>query len=140
MGRGVRSFDGARLRELRIAKGLSQRALAARSRVPHPSISAFERGRRFPEPATLVAVAAALGISPADLLRTAVGDIPLVDRRAALGMTQQELASVLGLATSTYAAIERGALPLPAHVARHLEKLAAGSHDASAGELHAGLL
>ena len=45
--------DGDRVRRAREHAGLSQRELAARSRVPQPNIAAIESGRRRPQPRTL---------------------------------------------------------------------------------------
>ncbi|HKO56006.1 MAG TPA: helix-turn-helix transcriptional regulator, partial [Thermoanaerobaculia bacterium] len=51
---------GQRLRELREAKDLSLRELAAKSNISPPFLSDIELGRRFPSEETLKALAAAL--------------------------------------------------------------------------------
>ena len=45
---------GRLLREARLAAGLTQAGLAARTEVPQPNISAYESGRRSPTVRTLV--------------------------------------------------------------------------------------
>ena len=63
------STDTIRLREVRIAAGLTQTELARRLHVGQSQISDLERGRRSTlTVATLTALARALGCSPADLL------------------------------------------------------------------------
>ncbi|MBV9358203.1 MAG: helix-turn-helix domain-containing protein [Chloroflexi bacterium] len=56
---------GAQLRTLRLRSGLSQEALAERAGLGTAAVAALERGsRRSPYPATLGALAEALGLSP----------------------------------------------------------------------------
>src|SRR5689334_18820569 len=61
---------GARLRELRTAAGLSQSQLGERVRPPiHSQASArYEAGAVLPNLSALYRLAAALGVSPAELL------------------------------------------------------------------------
>ena len=62
-----RSGFGERLRRRRIAAGLTQETLAARSGLTAKGIAALERGRRQrPYPHTVQALAAALGLSAAE--------------------------------------------------------------------------
>jgi len=67
----VESEDGGglpdRIRLLRLERGWKQAALAARLGVDHSTVSAWERGRQVPAPATLDALATALGVPVADL-------------------------------------------------------------------------
>src|SRR5262245_14996830 len=57
---------GSQLRQLRLEAGLSQEALADRAGLSTASISAYEGNRRRrPYPHTLLALAAALGLTPA---------------------------------------------------------------------------
>jgi len=61
----MHSGFGARLRELRLAAGLTQDGLAERSGLSPNAIGALERGsRRHPYPHTIQLLADALGISP----------------------------------------------------------------------------
>jgi transcriptional regulator with XRE-family HTH domain len=66
-----RTRAGARLRSLRLAAGLTQLELAARSGVSHEAISLLELGRRGPQIATIRRLAEALEVAPADLVAPA---------------------------------------------------------------------
>lgn len=67
---------GQRLRELRVAAGLSQLALAKKSGLAQTNISGWEAGRSAPLVTVLPALAAALGCDAADLLGDASADVP----------------------------------------------------------------
>ena len=58
---------GDRLRARRVAAGLSQPGLSARSGIPPETISRLEHGRRTPQAGTVERLADALGIAPGDL-------------------------------------------------------------------------
>jgi transcriptional regulator with XRE-family HTH domain len=60
----------ARLREARIAKGLSQEELAADAGLHRTHVSLIERNRRSVRVETLVRLARALDVEPASLLPT----------------------------------------------------------------------
>ena len=53
---------------MRTRRGLSQEALAERCRLHPTEISRLERGVRDPRLATMVRIARALGVAPAELL------------------------------------------------------------------------
>lgn len=55
------------LKTLRIARGLSQRALGKLSAIPHTQISKYEGGV-IPEDASLARLAKALGVKPEELV------------------------------------------------------------------------
>jgi transcriptional regulator with XRE-family HTH domain len=59
---------GQRLRAHRLARGLSQEALAERAEVGASGIVQMERGERQPRPRTLRKLAEALGVGAEDLL------------------------------------------------------------------------
>ena len=59
---------GENIRRLRLAKGLSQEALAARSNSHRNYVGAVERGERNPTVTKVLAIAAALECDPAELL------------------------------------------------------------------------
>jgi transcriptional regulator with XRE-family HTH domain len=63
-----RSRAGARLRSLRLAAGLTQLELAARSGITHEAISRLELGNRAPRAETIRCLAAALGVEPAEFV------------------------------------------------------------------------
>jgi transcriptional regulator with XRE-family HTH domain len=51
---------GARLREVRLKRGLSQQALAELVGIPQPHVSAMESGAKFPNLLTVLRLAVAL--------------------------------------------------------------------------------
>jgi transcriptional regulator with XRE-family HTH domain len=62
----VDGFVGQRLRALRHAQGLTQRALAAKAGVPHGQISMIEGNRSSPSIASLRKIVGGLGLSMTD--------------------------------------------------------------------------
>lgn len=60
---------GRILRELRVAKGLTQEELAFRADMSVPYLSDIERGRSSPSLALIVDLALALGVHPVELVR-----------------------------------------------------------------------
>ncbi|HYO77486.1 MAG TPA: helix-turn-helix transcriptional regulator [Thermoanaerobaculia bacterium] len=58
---------GKRLRELRLADGLTQEALAERAGLPHTHVSAMERGIKMPNLLTVIRLAVALDCEVSDL-------------------------------------------------------------------------
>jgi transcriptional regulator with XRE-family HTH domain len=59
---------GANVRRHRLAAGLTQEQLSDRAKLHLTEISRIENGRRDPQLATIVSVADALEIAPAELL------------------------------------------------------------------------
>lgn len=81
---------GRRIRELRVARGLSQGALAERAGIEQREVSAYERGLSFPRPERLDDIASGLGLTP-EMLFT-LGAEPRQEpglSRAALQVAQQ---------------------------------------------------
>jgi transcriptional regulator with XRE-family HTH domain len=60
---------GRRVRELRLARGLSQEELAFRAGVHRTYLGSIERGERNPALKNIAAIAAALDVSLAELFR-----------------------------------------------------------------------
>jgi phage repressor protein C with HTH and peptisase S24 domain len=67
-----------RIRELRLARGLGQEGLAAIIGAAHTDIGRWERGDRPVKVDKLKRIAAALGVSPADLLPSDASSVPVV--------------------------------------------------------------
>lgn len=67
------AFSGARLRQIRHQRGLSQRDMP----VAHDTVSAIESGRRKPHPSTLRKLAAALNCEVGDFFEEAALAVPL---------------------------------------------------------------
>jgi transcriptional regulator with XRE-family HTH domain len=59
----------ANLRRVRLRQGLTQEALGASSDLHPTEISRLEQGQREPRLSTMVRLARALGVRPAELLR-----------------------------------------------------------------------
>lgn len=59
---------GERIRELRVAAGMTQAELAAEVGVTDAAMRGYESGRRAPKPAHLYALAEALGVAPQSLV------------------------------------------------------------------------
>ncbi|WP_059036698.1 helix-turn-helix domain-containing protein [Gordonia desulfuricans] len=59
---------GARIRELRVAQGMSMRTLAPLADLKQPFLSQLERGVSSPSMLSLYKLAKALGVAPGDLL------------------------------------------------------------------------
>lgn len=104
----VRGFQRARLRELRVAAGLTTDDLAALAKVSRQSISAWETGRSVPSPAALGALATTLGARICDLVTVPVDELRLSDLRVLAGLEQTEVAAQVGVSVTTLAELERG--------------------------------
>jgi len=59
---------GARLREVRLKRGLSQQELAERVGIPQPHVSAMESGVKFPNLLTVLRLAVALECKVTELV------------------------------------------------------------------------
>jgi transcriptional regulator with XRE-family HTH domain len=73
----IRAQFGKRVRELRKARGFSQEELAHRAGLHYTYVGGIERGERNPALVNIGRIAAALGISPAELfsvLRTVTAE------------------------------------------------------------------
>jgi transcriptional regulator with XRE-family HTH domain len=107
---GARGFDAARLRECRLAAGLTQRQVARAVDVSESVVAHWERGSQRPTVEHVAALARALGVTPADL--TTYGDesgpASLMQLREAAGLKQARLAARAGLTRTKYSSLERG--------------------------------
>jgi transcriptional regulator with XRE-family HTH domain len=63
------NVDGQRLRELRVEKALSLRALGERTSVAFDNINKLENEKRRAQPRTLRKLAEALGVEPRELMK-----------------------------------------------------------------------
>lgn len=62
------STFGARLREMRKRSGLTQKTLASLAGIPQSRVAAYESDTNEPSWSAVIALAAALGVSPNDFL------------------------------------------------------------------------
>jgi transcriptional regulator with XRE-family HTH domain len=65
----ARVIFGRRLRELRVARGVSQEALAAQASLDRTYVSSCERGKRNISILNIYKLAAALDVDPVELLK-----------------------------------------------------------------------
>lgn len=89
---------GARIRDRRVALGLTGTALAAAIGVPSTALVAWEKGRVMPSVGSLLALAEAMRCSPAILLPVADGPGELFERIARLS---EEALAELGQTVAT---------------------------------------
>lgn len=104
----VRAFSGRALEGLRHKRGLSLDALAGLVAISRPNLIAYEKARRQPSPATVIALADALHVDPVRLSAVPASTWTLADVRAFAGYTKTEVAAELGVARATYDAMEAG--------------------------------
>jgi transcriptional regulator with XRE-family HTH domain len=69
----LRARFGRRVRELRKARGLSQEQLAEKADLHYTYVGGIERGERNPALVNIGRIAAALGVSPAELFSALTG-------------------------------------------------------------------
>ncbi len=70
---------GEKILQYRIRKGLTQAHLAAECGIPQPNLSNIEKGKKDLTVFTLVRIASALGVKPAELLDEGLGQRPRVE-------------------------------------------------------------
>ncbi len=102
---------GTAIRAARTAAGLTQDALAARLGVAQSSVAQWEREMAAPTLDHFLAMTHAFGVGGAGLLTAAPGRLgaSIRARRRAAGLSQEELAGLLGVLQSSVAQWERGA-------------------------------
>jgi transcriptional regulator with XRE-family HTH domain len=61
---------GRNVRDLRLSRGMTQEQLAFEARIDLTYAGGIERGRRNPSLLVLARIAEALGVTPADLVRS----------------------------------------------------------------------
>jgi transcriptional regulator with XRE-family HTH domain len=71
---GARDFDGARMRQRRLAAGMTQRQIAREIDVSESVVAHWERGAQLPTVERAAALARLLGVAPADLTTTGDDD------------------------------------------------------------------
>lgn len=124
---GTPGFSSAALRVALDKQGVSIEDLADEVGVSHQAVSSWLSGMTTPSPASLLKVARALSLSPADLtpgamLRPYVGDL-----RVRSGLTQGAAARALGISTTNMGEIERGRRPVDEGLVPPMTELFAAS-------------
>ncbi|MEU6332765.1 helix-turn-helix domain-containing protein [Streptomyces sp. NPDC047049] len=97
-------FDAAKLRAARSAAGASVARIAAAAGVTERAVSLYLAGGRVPRPEILPRLAAAVGVTPADLCT--VDRERLVHLRVCTGRSRAAMAAALGMAATTYRELE----------------------------------
>ncbi|WEO92812.1 helix-turn-helix transcriptional regulator [Streptomyces sp. FXJ1.172] len=93
-------FDPAKLRAARDAAGASVAQIARAAGVSERAVNLYLAGSRTPRPETLVQLAAAVGVAPADLC--SVEHELLAHLRVFTGRSRAAMAQALGMAEETY--------------------------------------
>jgi transcriptional regulator with XRE-family HTH domain len=116
VSRGAEGFDPSRLRRLRVSRGLTQAALGALVGTSQGRVGDWEQARNTPTARGVSRLAAALEVAPADLLHPVPSGRRLTLRqlREHAGLSQRDIAELLGLSQAAVTRIERGLLPLRA--------------------------
>ena len=103
---------GARIKEIRISKGLSQAELAETAELSAPVISSLENGRSKMWLVTFAKVCEALQVSSNDILRldtpAALNDYPKEFTAMIADCSSSEIESILKIAQEVKAAIRKG--------------------------------
>ena len=105
---------GARLRELRIARGFrTQQQFAEFLGCSRSAVSTWETSAGLPRPDMLARIAAALSVPVSELIEECGGP-SLRSLRAAAGLRAVDVAGVLSILPSTYCDVETGRQAIPA--------------------------
>lgn len=106
--RVLRGFSPSHLVTARTMKRLSRGELARLVGVSRNAVDTWEVGRSTPQADTLKKVAYVLEVPMTELIRIDPNERYIGDLRTLRGLTQPQLASLVGAASSTIAEIERG--------------------------------
>lgn len=103
---------GQRMKKQRLLKGLSVEELAKLSRTTRRCIYDWERDEHSSRPVFLKRIADSLGTSPEYIIGPQSEDASFGEQikyiRICKGLTQKDLAEILGIARSSVGSIERG--------------------------------
>jgi len=130
MNLSKRKTIGRRIKELREGAGFSQDALAEKLNMKRANIANYEAGRALPPADVLLKLADIFNVTTDFLLGRdqpeskdfGYDDIGFAVREERLeqGLTQQQLASLIGVSQSEISQYERGLIPIPSDVAEKI--------------------
>ncbi|WP_079153898.1 helix-turn-helix transcriptional regulator [Streptomyces subrutilus] len=112
-GADARRLKGWLVRELRELRAIPQEQLASAVGCSRSAVSMWETRDQRPSPSHLLKLALALGVDPSDLLEGPRGERTLRELRKARGLTQNDLARIVGVTAATYCNVETGRQSLP---------------------------
>lgn len=117
------SFDGVRLRSLRLERGLTAQAVADRIGVAFPRVFEWESGVVSPSIRNLKALARVFAVAPAELLDIDTEAPGLIELRELAGHSRQSAADRAGVSYSALYSYETGRRQPPTTVVSALAKL-----------------
>lgn len=104
----VHSFNGQKLRQKRLERGLSLTDVGKKTRMYSGVISRWEHGDVHPSDEKLIAVLQTLNVGLFDVIDTPRTKVNLAELRLAHGFTRIELAEAMGMSRTGWASIESG--------------------------------
>lgn len=116
--RVLRGFSASAFERARRANQLSRGELARLADISPGAVTAWETARATPQADTLAKVTSILGIDIGEVVHIEPHERSLGDLRIYAGLTQSQLAGVVGVSTTSIAALERGESRLKPEVAR----------------------
>lgn len=120
MKRRLRGFEPLRLRAARTAAGLSGAEVARRCGIGASTYSQWELGAADPSISALARCTKVLNINISDVVIVERGMEHLGDLRVMRGLTQGELAKLVGVSPQHVGALERGHVALSDTLARRV--------------------
>jgi transcriptional regulator with XRE-family HTH domain len=120
--RVLRGFSAEAFMRARRANHLSRGELARLADISPGAVSAWETERATPQADTLARVTSILGIGIDDVVHIEPEKRSLGDLRIYAGMTQSQLANMVGISTTSIAALERGESRLRPDTAKAIAK------------------
>lgn len=124
-----RRLIGARIRSLREDKGFSQDVLAEKLSMKRANVANYESGRALPPAEVLLKLANIFSVSTDYLLGRDIEDDPsgfaeigwiVKEERNVQGLSQKELAEIIGISQNEVSKIERNLIDIPPETAEKI--------------------
>ncbi|MFB6533052.1 helix-turn-helix domain-containing protein [Streptomyces noursei] len=110
--KSVEDFDPVKLKEVRLAAGLSAADVAKAIGSSAGTVGRWETGRGAPSPRLFAALAEALSVPKARLLVPLSDDADLATLRTRAGLRQEDVAESLDVQPSDVSEVEQGTGPM----------------------------